>query len=199
MLKALLSRLPHLPLSCSLVPLFFKLNLVPKGIHRFPETVMAVGNKLTIPGQTGKRLFLPEDIITFNVIKYLWFQYEKNAVDPGAITLRLFLETLDKVGVSCKGQRAETARGLDRRYGSVSAVLFMERKQLLNIHIGYTITVGHHEGFVSKIFADAFYSSSGLGVQAGITRVTFQDSALESWISRLLLPRSKVTSELCRK
>ena len=44
----------------------------------------------------------------------------------------------------------------------------MELEQSIEIHITYTVTVGHHKALVSDIFLYALYPASGHGIESGI-------------------------------
>ena len=45
-------------------------------------------------------------------------------------------------------------------WGDTLAMLFMKLQKFTNIDIANTITIGHHEGFITNIFLNTFYTTT---------------------------------------
>src|SRR5690606_28959113 len=111
---------PGLPRRLAAGPQLLQHHLLPQRVHRLPETGMSISFELTLLGQGLEGRPFPRRGIAVDGVDDLGREDKIPAVDPAAITLRLFDEAANGSAVHVEG--AIAPRRLYRRYSRQLAV-----------------------------------------------------------------------------
>src|ERR1700733_1548894 len=124
-------------------PEFVKHHLVAKRIHRLPETEVAVGTQLRIPGKRLERRRLPRRLVAFDPVNDFWVEHKEAAIYVRIVTGRFFHEGLYSRAVDLKC--AVTSRRPHRSYGRQLSMVAMKSDCGLDIDIREAIAIGEAE------------------------------------------------------
>ena len=69
--------------------------LVSQRIHRLPEALVDVSTKLAIVGEPHQRVTFPRRGIACDPVYHARIQDEETAIDPPALSFRLFLKRIN--------------------------------------------------------------------------------------------------------
>src|ERR1043165_9467883 len=144
----MITRSPDLPRRFAPPPVLLQHLLVPQGVHRLPESAVAVRGELAVPGQLAERLPLPDGLVAVDIGDRARLENEEPAVDPRPVPGGLFVELLDSGPARGDGDRAEPAGRLDRGHRRPAAFAAMEGDQLGDVDVADAVAVGEAEGAV---------------------------------------------------
>src|SRR5882757_1988907 len=161
--------LPSLPRCVTAFPIRFQDLLLANGIHTLPEAGVPVCHELAFAGQALEGLLFEVSIVTVDEVKDLGLKHKERSVDPAFLGLRLLRELGDLIAVHF--QVTEARRRTDGGEGIQLAVRAMERQQVIQVDVGYTITPGEHEGFIAQVRSEPLDAAAGLGLHAGVDQV----------------------------
>jgi hypothetical protein len=140
---------PKLPGSLALLPETLQQSLIPKGVHRLPETLVVVGGKVAALSQSLQRLLLPGALVTVHKINHGWVEHEETAVDPAAIALGLLFK--GEHPAPLKRQRAESPWRLNGCECCAASLPAVEIDQSADIDIGNTIAISKAKSFLANM------------------------------------------------
>src|SRR5436190_20536218 len=125
--------LPNLPGRVLPLPQVLQQPLVAERIHALPEAFMSKSDELSGGSQLLQGIGLQTAVITLEVIKDLWLEYEEASVNPTFADLWLFGEF--NYDVSVKNQTSKSSRGPDGCYCANPTMTAMKFKQVTQIDI----------------------------------------------------------------
>jgi hypothetical protein len=112
------------------------------------------------------RFALEHRVVAIDHVEDAGRQHEKAAVDPRAVGRRLLMEGVHlAVRDLERAEAGRRAHGGDRRQPPVGAV---EPDQVLDVDLRDAVAIGHAEGLVAEIVAQAPQPAAGLSLQASV-------------------------------
>ncbi len=135
---------------------------------------MLIGAQFPFTAELLERLPLKDTgFLVFHIGKDFRFHHHKAGADPATVLLGLFLEPIDIPGGMVELEHTEPSARLDRRKGDHLAGIAVTVQQRMEVDIGNTVAIGHHERFVPDIFLHTLDPAAGLRVQAGVYQCNF--------------------------
>src|SRR6185503_11729345 len=141
------------------LPQLLEVVAVAQRVHRMPEAAVLICPQLVVFGHANEWFRFPGSVVALNVIESGLLQDEKSAVDPGAVTVRLFLKP-DHSRVFDE-HRTIPARGLYRGKRPHTAMPTVEAQQVGHIEIRKTVPVSEAERIAIEIGTHSFQAPTG--------------------------------------